>query len=230
LFKFFKFYLLIKLFKYKYILTLTYILILTIIIITITTNAIMTERIIYQELTIDVCENYENIHNHFFKLSGYKKRKSTFETCALTNSILPRFKKLKIYNDLKTLINDSKELLRINKITNFNEKLFYMEFQRANLPELKNKNKPIRKIPLHFDDYGAILHPVWSIIYYPRKDSGIKGGNFEYRPDFELNETKQINLKSGSILIFPGNIYHSAERMYGFGCRDLILIQFPRTS
>jgi hypothetical protein len=184
--------------------------------------------ITYMELTKDTCEQYETIHKNFFNLSGYNRRRKTFEACALTNASLSNFKRFKIYDDLITLINDTKELLLSNNITNFNGKKFYVEFQRANLPEL-NHNRTVRKIPMHFDDYGAISYPVWTIIYYVRKDNGIKGGNFEYRPDFGNLKTNTINVQTSSILIFPGDIYHSSEKMYGFGCRDFILVQFART-
>jgi hypothetical protein len=185
------------------------------------------KRIIYKELLTDVFKKLECLHTDFFKLSGYNHRKRTFEECKLTNTTLRNFKKYKVYDDLLMLINNTKKLLRSNKIRNFNENKFYVEFQRANLPELNNINT--RKFDLHFDDYGAVSYPVWTVIYYIRKDNGIKGGNFEYRPNFYKFEIKKIKLNECSILIFPGNIYHSAEKMSGFGCRDLILIQFART-
>lgn len=180
------------------------------------------------KIDTNLITNYENIHNIMFILNNKQKRKETFETVATTKSHLKSYyKKFKIYKDITSLIDNSKKILDSLNINNYSDKIYYLELQRANILE-PNKSLATAKFSFHYDDCGALRYPVWTIIYYLRKDKGIKGGNFIYVCN-KTDTNKTVKLKEGSVLVFPGNLYHKPERMYGFGCRDIIVIQFKRT-
>lgn len=177
------------------------------------------------KISNDILDNYIHIHDIIFKLNNMVKRKKTFEQVGmLKRSIKNIYKKYKIYDAMIELIKNTKELLILNGIEKFSDSEYYLEFQRGNILESDSRNKTC-KFPLHLDDYGTYPNKQWTIVYYIRKDRGIKGGNFRYKIHDKLEKTE---IEEGDVLIFPGNIKHGPEPMWGFGCRDIIVLQFIR--
>jgi hypothetical protein len=112
------------------------------------------------------------------------------------------------------------------KITNDNRLDTVMEFRQTNCFS-SNKNNSTSHFDLHKDDYGPINSECISIIYYIRKDQGIKGGNFLYKEDKNLPVLTYQEIDEGDVLIFKGNLEHTQEPTYGIGCRDTIGVFIP---
>ena len=117
--------------------------------------------------------------------------------------------------NIKPIIKKALEILRI-KYDNFNSKYFTIEFHQRNSGFERNQNN---KFCWHRDDYNIRDFPVYTVLFYLRKDKTIKGGDLEYK----LNSSKKVHRVSpGDILCFPGDMSHYPQPTSGFGCRDLI--------
>lgn len=69
-------------------------------------------------------------------------------------------------------------------------------------------------------------------IFYTQKDDSLKGGNLDiyleytYAQYFGLEKMKPLDLgiKTGSVVVFDGDLYHEAQPCGGFGQRNLIIV------
>ncbi len=162
--------------------------------------------------------NYEiklftNIHK-----SQLPKRKKVFSRKGLFYKYIS-FKKIII----KSIIEKSKEILDFFSKINYDLSKYYIEFQHRNCGFEK---KCRRTFPWHVDQDGPMHCKVYSIIFYIRKDKGVKGGGLEYK--IKGNKYMQY-IKEGDIVCFDGNILHRPEICYGIGCRDSIVVFIKKT-
>ena len=127
----------------------------------------------------------------------------------------------------RNIIEAAKIIFSNNRITNINTNNMLLEFQQLNC---FGKDK-VRNFNWH-NDNNVVLpglpfsRGVYTLIFYIRKDSTVKGGDFEYkkRSAFFGCPTSRLEILEGDILIFDGSIRHRATQSYGFGCRDLITV------
>jgi hypothetical protein len=126
--------------------------------------------------------------------------------------------KLKLSTEL---INKSYQLLTQYGY-NVDKNIFHIDFHTYNLLNNKYKNA----FAWHQDDYGAINEKVNTIIYYLRKDEGIKSGNLLYKD--KNNKKIEVVIKSNMILMLDGRIKHKPDNLEGYGLRNSIVVQFKR--
>ena len=123
--------------------------------------------------------------------------------------------------NIQPIVNKALEIIR-TKYHNFNSKYFTIEFHQRNAGFEKKQNE---LFAWHQDDYNIRDFPVYTVLFYLRKDKTIKGGDFEYK----INTHKTIHkINVGDILCFPGNLSHYPQPTSGFGCRDLIAFFIKR--
>ena len=167
---------------------------------------------------------FDNIHNYFFQ---NKKRKDDLENCHIVfikSRIYKFFKNSNFYyyQTCLPIIFKAISLLVYNGFNDYDSENIIIEFHRRNYISYE---KNIKDMVWHTDDYEVGPFKVYTVIFYLRKDCTIKGGNLLY----ELNGNKnKINVSSGLSLIFPGDILHTPEKSYGFGCRDSIVVFIRR--
>ena len=77
----------------------------------------------------------------------------------------------------------------------------------------------------HIDD-NVTSFPVYTVLFYLRKDITVIGGDLEYKIDNTLY-THQV--KSGDIVQLRGDLKHNPQSTSGFGCRDIIVVFIKRT-
>ena len=100
--------------------------------------------------------------------SQLPKRKKVFSKKGLfSKSIL--LKKIII----KSIIEKTKEILDLFNKINYDLSKYYIEFQHRNCGFEK---KCRRTFPWHVDQDGPMDSKVYSIVFYIRKDRGVKGG------------------------------------------------------
>ena len=158
------------------------------------------------QLQEEELNNFVNIHQQILP-----NRKDRYKTLKISE-------KDNVNIDLQTIINKSKEILEKSNYLNFNDSKYVIEFHQRNAGFEKNK---YGYFDWHTDDYELRGFPVYTILYYIRKDKTIKGGDLEYK----INSKKNIHIvNEKDILCFPGNISHYPQPTSGFGCRDLIAV------
>ena len=123
----------------------------------------------------------------------------------------------KILFDL--IIERSTEILMMLGLYKFNKNKFVIDFHQVNSTEIK-KEKYNWSV-WHEDDFQVTNYPVWTIIYYIRKDKGIRGGNILFS-DIKNNKINNITLEEGDILVYKGNIFHKPKEIWGIGYTDTI--------
>lgn len=84
----------------------------------------------------------------------------------------------------------------------------------------------------HMDSYSVMTCPVYTCIFYLRKDSTMKGGNLNIYGNgpygrFLLNPLEIIET-TPKVVCFNGSIIHSITNFKGCGIRDAIVVQFEK--
>lgn len=156
-------------------------------------------------------EILSSIHNIYLP-----KREKHFQIKSITKyNPSENVKLLQPIIELSTKILD-----KFNKIE-YDKDKYLIEFHQRNC----NYEKYVHPFTWHKDDYSAVPWETYTIIFYIRKDSTIKDGNLKYM----INDKEYIiNINTGNILCFDGNILHKPQNSYGFGCRDSIVIFFKK--
>ena len=162
--------------------------------------------------------DYEiNLFNTIHKLQLPKRRKVFSKKGLFSKSIL--LKKIII----KPIIEKTKYILDLFNKINYDLSKYYIEFQHRNCGFEK---KCRRTFPWHVDQDGPMDSKVYSIVFYIRKDRGVKGGGLEYK----IKGTKYMQyINEGDIVCFDGDIVHRPEICYGIGCRDSIVVFIKKT-
>ena len=179
-----------------------------------------------EEITRDT---FDVIHTYFFL---EKKREDDFENYTLRYINHPLYKlkketkyKLYHYHICLPILHKAVSLLTYYGYQDFDPKCVVFEFQRRNYLSFGGKKNPHEDFLWHIDDMSVTPFKVYSIIFYLRKDSTIKGGNLLYKLD---GKEKKLDISEGDCVVFPGNIYHCPQLSYGFGCRDSIVVFIKR--
>lgn len=112
---------------------------------------------------------------------------------------------------------------------NATSKQYLLEAHSYNLTKDKyTKDKPLKShLSWHEDDYGGVSMNVVTIVFYLHKSSTIKGGNFLFHPG-NISDHTIIDVDSGTIVIFDGNLTHKVQDAYGLGTRESVVIQLQR--
>ena len=173
-------------------------------------------------LTDHEIESFTTIHSRLIP-----KRKDRYSRVVVIQS--PE-KKLKLEHIelVKPMTDKAISILKQNKITDFDEKYYCVEFHQRNCGF---ESKPYELFSWHKDDYGPVSYKVYSIIFYLRKDSAIKGGDLEYKDPSGSGSSKDTHIhrvKRGDILCFRGDLEHNPQPTSGFGCRDIIVCLIKR--
>ena len=162
------------------------------------------------QLTSQETSAFQDIHKFLFT-----KRKKVFETKALSN-------KDKTKNNITSIIEKATTILELFNKTNYSLDSYYIEFQHRNSGFEK---KARRVFEWHEDDKATVSYNVYTVIFYIRKDNGIKKGGLEYK----VNGKSHIQaINEGNILCFDGDVMHRPEICSGFGCRDTIVVFVKR--
>lgn len=176
-----------------------------------------------KSLSEDTRKTFTFILENFFE---GKKRKRDLEI------VKKKYSENYTYDDklCLPLYHKTTALLKHFRYKNFNEKNISFEFQRRNYASFGESEKEGRDFSWHYDDRVSFGKKVYTVIFYLRKDRTIKGGGLLY----DLEETRKKNIRKveveeGTVVLFPGNIYHSPEPSTGFGCRDSIVVFVERT-
>ena len=93
-----------------------------------------------------------------------------------------------------------------------------LDFHRYNLFGKKHSTP----FAWHEDDYGSTGYEVNTAVLYLRKDKTIKGG------DLLVKGANKVIIEENTIVLMDGRLVHKPEDLAGFGCRDSIVVQFPR--
>jgi hypothetical protein len=129
----------------------------------------------------------------------------------------------KKYSDISLIVKKAFDILDSNGTKNYDKTKYLAEFHQRNCGFEKKKYS---HFDWHTDDGGATSYPVYSVLFYLRKDKTVSGGNLEY----EINKTKFVHeVKQGDILSFRGDLKHYPQPTEGFGCRDIIVVFVKRT-
>ena len=108
-----------------------------------------------------------------------------------------------------------------------NKERFMIEYWRHRL-FAESKSHVFSK---HRDNFGPILAPVNTCIFYLRKDKTFKGSNLEiYGLHGKLLVRKPIHTfeTNNKIVLFDGAVVHKVLPYSGFGIRDCIVVMFSK--
>ena len=179
-----------------------------------------------EEITRDT---FDVIHSYFFLET---RRERDLENYTIRYMNHPKYKlkrrrknSLYHYHICLPILHKAVSLLTYYGYEDFDPNCVVFEFQRRNYLSVGGKKTPHEDFLWHKDDMSVTPFKVYSVIFYLRKDSTIKGGNLIYKLD---GEEKKVEISGGDCVVFPGNIFHCPEISYGFGCRDSIVVFIRR--
>ena len=164
------------------------------------------------QLTRDELNIFNTIHNKIIP-----NRINNFERCPVYNKSSDEQKLL-----VKPVLDKALAILSVKGITDIDDSKYYLEFHQRNCGFEKQEHQTF---DWHTDDNGAMKGLVYSVLFYLRKDTTVKGGNLDYKID---NQIYTHNVKSGDIIQFRGDVNHCPQPTSGFGCRDLIVVFINR--
>lgn len=98
-----------------------------------------------------------------------------------------------------------------------------VEFWRYTCEHDKKVSSPLA---IHQDDYGIVKYPVYTVIFYVRKDDGISGGELGVFVD--TPRCIYIPTHANKAVLMPGNVWHVPMSCKGVGVRDCIVVQMRR--
>lgn len=179
----------------------------------------------------NVLYDMQELHFAFFK----NKRKNTLCKKMLNSSVNkkliysnPQLKisSKKVFNSIlsTTLYLLSKN--RLEEQCNIDKNKIKMDFRQTNC-FTNDKNNSVSHFNLHKDDYHSVATKCMVVVYYLRKDLGIKGGNFGYNANKNTTLLTIENINKGDVLIFKGNLLNLQQHTYGIGCIDIISVYIP---
>ena len=154
-------------------------------------------------------KKFQNIHKLYLP-----KRKRAFGK----NGVSSKSSNIENKTNIDYIIEKARFVLDLFEKKDYDSSKYYVEFQHRNCGFEK---KCRRTFNWHNDNYNFGGYPVFTVIFYIRKDLGIKGGGLEYI----IDSTKNIHsINEGNILCFDGRITHRPEICSGIGCRDSIVV------
>ena len=149
------------------------------------------------------------------------KKMETYDIWEETSRVGEKNKKN--YRLIQPVLDEAERILKGNNISNYDISKYVVEFHQRNCGFEKKK---YQWSGWHRDDRGARDFNCYSLLFYLRKDRGIKGGDLEYKDNQTI---KKHIVYSGDVLQFRGDLLHRPEATSGFGCRDIIVVFVKRT-
>lgn len=190
-------------------------------------------------------ENVDNEHLHkskkyFVKIGKMtdelKEHLSTIHSEVYENKRKHSYEVRKYYYNSKKTINGiekhheiaqiAKSILDANGLNNYVDNKYLVEFHQRNCFGFEKRRSQVG-FNWHTDDsLVSIFDPVYTILFYLRKDSTVSGGNFRYSPKtgFFKNYDATLEINEGDIILFNGSMTHRGQPANGFGCRDVISV------
>lgn len=177
---------------------------------------------IYQfSMSKRIKNEFNFIHRTIFE----NKRRFDFSMKSFNDYDVSTETNIDLKNLFELIIEKSFEILQMLEIKKFSRNKYVIDFHQRNCTEtIKEK---YQWSVWHEDDYQVTNYPVWTILYYVRKDKGVKGGNILFS-NVNNKTIHTIEIEEGDIIIFKGNIFHKPEETWGFGCRDVIVCFIER--
>lgn len=105
---------------------------------------------------------------------------------------------------------------------NHHKDIWYIDCIRY---KLENQTKPVKSgLAWHCenDNYDNLI----TVLFYLRKDDGIKNGNLGYKD--KDNKKHIIEINSGTTIIMDGRVPHKPKNPIGTGKRDVIIVSFKK--
>jgi hypothetical protein len=208
----------------------------------------MRKELIYDTISDKHINDMLECHIELFKHKKMKKRTKDEESIILPRNKVCRLPNI-IFSKVLKIIEFTKLKMELLSIYKYNFSIFTISFHRINYSNFelnnktnktKNKKHNIKYIQNssfsskynlskdieYIQDNGTIYPECYTVIYFIRKDKGIKDSNFRY---YDNNTRKtELKINTGTNLLYPGNTYYKHEVGSGFGCKDYIMIQFKK--
>lgn len=170
------------------------------------------QTVTISQLTRDENESFNIIHNKIIP-----NRIKNFERYPVHNKSSVEQKVL-----VKPVLERALVILSEKGITDIDDSIYYLEFHQRNCGFEQKKHQ---SFDWHVDDNGAMNGLVYTVLFYLRKDTTVKGGDLDYKIQ---NKIYTHNVKSGDIVQFRGDVNHCPQPTSGFGCRDIIVVFIKR--
>ena len=145
-----------------------------------------------------------------------ENRVNTFEWESYNNAKNKR-SSIESRDSIEQLVANVATILTTNGF-NIDSSKYDIGFHRYNLFGKKHSTP----FAWHEDDYGSTDYEVNTAVLYLRKDKTIRGGNLL------VKGANKVIVEENTIVLMDGRLVHKPEDLDGFGCRDSIVVQFPR--
>ena len=148
-----------------------------------------------------------------------KNRSKTFEWETYNNSKSAKRKNSSVESHelIEQLVAIVANILTTNGF-HIDSSKYDIDFHRYNLFGKKHSTP----FAWHEDDYGSTGYQVNTAVLYLRKDNTVRGG------DLLVKGANKVIIEENMIVLMDGRLIHKPEDLDGFGCRDSIVVQFPR--
>lgn len=164
-----------------------------------------------QYLTNIHAEVYENKRNH-----SYEVRKYYYNSKKPINGIEKHHEIAQI----------AKSVLDANGLNNYVDNKYLVEFHQRNCFGYEKRRSQVGFNWHNDDSLVSMFDPVYTILFYLRKDSTVSGGNFRYaaKMGWFKNYNYTLDINEGDVVVFNGCMTHRGQPANGFGCRDVISV------
>ena len=126
--------------------------------------------------------------------------------------------------DEKPYNNLSYEMIHIIKLAKYyfdKAGLKVDEFDgRITFTSCQYNNMPLTSSPFDIHTDNEDLYDTNTCIFYTEKSDTLKGGNLDIYLEYKI----ELAIKTGSIVVFDGNLYHCPQSCGGTGYRNHIIV------
>ena len=164
-----------------------------------------------------------NIHSEVYE----NKRKDSYEVRKYYYNTRKTINGLEKHHEIAQI---AKSVLDANGFTDYEADKYLVEFHQRNCFGIEKRRSRVG-FNWHTDDsLVSMFDPVYTILFYIRKDSTVTGGNFMYalKTGFFKNYDSTLEINEGDIVLFNGSMTHRGQPANGFGCRDVISVFINR--
>ena len=125
----------------------------------------------------------------------------------------------KLSSYLKTLIDNSYEIMTLNGF-NCNKNKIFIKFQKYNLPKYTNNSSIFTR-----NCNNKTAHNFNTMIIYLYKDKRLTGGDFLY---YHNDKYHKIIIENNTIIMLNGVLKYTSSNLNGIGQVKSIVIQFEK--